>query len=230
MSARLRRLLAPLSAPTGSRCGWAVAESVRVDPADQSASNNMRWRSGSAGADSSGSQAGAMHLVGLLARAVPAAPTAAARTTAAAGTELLYSVEWQAFSSADVQQPAGPAADLSARPAARWQLGDGRAVAVRQRRGAGDVAFAAANLALLREVRGRPGGWEVPEGRVGRQPVLGGLLCTLPHLGSGTPDRRRSVGWRHGRPCTCTPPRPARCPSRRPAAAQPSSSTCCGAW
>lgn len=108
----------------------------------------MRWCSGGAG------PAGAMHLVGLLAKALPAAPAAAARTTAAAGSELLYCVEWQALSTAgDQPGPAAAAADLPARPAARWTLGEGRAVAVRQRRGASDAAFAADNLALLQKVR-----------------------------------------------------------------------------
>lgn len=121
-----------------------MAESVYINPQDQSASNNMHWASGSG----SGSSAG-MHMVGLLAKAMPAAATTAASTAAAAGTELLYSVEWQALSSG--KSSISPQVPARHPTSALWTLG-GRAVALKQRRGVSDAAFAAANLALLQKV------------------------------------------------------------------------------
>lgn len=127
--------------------GWASAESVHIDPQDQSASNSMRWTG------AAGTTAG-MRMVGLLARAVPAGANArlAASALEAAGANLLFTVEWQAHSS-DGSSTSGTAASA---PVPLWQLGSARAVVARQG-GSSSAAFAAGHLALLQTVR-RSGG------------------------------------------------------------------------
>jgi hypothetical protein len=122
--------------------GWAVAASLRIDPADHSALNDMHWCSGSSYGTSSG-----MHLSGLLAKAM-AAPAAAADALSAAGSELLYAVEWQARS------PGGTAHSirLAGGAAPLWHLGSRNAAVAGQQFSHSDAAFAASHLAVMQQV------------------------------------------------------------------------------
>ncbi len=136
----------PSAADACKHSGWAVAASLHIHPVDNSALNDMHWHSSSGGSSSLGS---GMHLTGLLAKAMPA--PAAAVAAPAAGSELLYAIEWQAHSSSYGSAAPSMAAAHAASPL--WQLG-GRTVAVAgQRHSCSDASFAAAHLAVMQTVR-----------------------------------------------------------------------------
>lgn len=126
-----------------------------INPHDQSASNNMHWSSGSGA--TSGTPGSSMAMVGLLAKAVPAAaPAVTAKSAAdAAGSELLYAVEWQAHSTAGAAASARSSVAGPAAAAAVWSVGSGGGhLAVKLQQAAiPEGAFAAANLEVIQKVR-----------------------------------------------------------------------------
>lgn len=137
-----------LPAAPGSSRGWALAESVGISRAGQSAETNIFW----SGAVAVSSGQSGLQMVSLLAKAVGRLQQqAGGATSVPAGQELLYSLEWQASNSGS----SSPAAAGSIVLPQAWSLlaGDGtRLASARAPSTASDSHFAAGNLGILQQV------------------------------------------------------------------------------